>query len=137
METDVRIFSGSATNTLAEQIAKSYGKELGKMSHYRFSDGEIQVSYDESIRGQSVFAIQSTMPPADNLMELLLMLDAAKRASAKEIIAVIPYFGYAFWIFYMGFHYENFDDWSNIFFGPRFLKDRTALIKKWVEWYVK
>ncbi len=95
METDVQLFSGSVTKTLAEQIASCYGKELGKMSHYRFSDGEIQVSYDESIRGQSVFVIQSTMPPTDNLMEVLLMLDAAKRASAKHIIAVLPYFGYA------------------------------------------
>ena len=95
METDVRLFSGSVTQTLSEQIAKSYGKDLGNISHYRFSDGEIQVSYEESIRGQSVFVIQSTMPPADNLMELLLMLDAAKRASAKEVIAVLPYFGYA------------------------------------------
>ena len=95
METDVRLFSGSVTKTLAEQIANSYGKKLGNISHYRFSDGEIQVSYEESIRGQSVFVIQSTTPPADNLMELLIMIDAAKRASAKEIIAVIPYFGYA------------------------------------------
>jgi len=118
METDVRIFSGSATNTLAEQIAKSYGKDLGKMSHYRFSDGEIQVSYDESIRGQSVFAIQSTMPPADNLMELLLMLDAAKRASAKEIIAVLPYFGYA---------RQDRKDQPRVAIGAKLVADMLAL----------
>ena len=95
METEVRLFSGSASNVLAEKIAKSYGQPLGKVQHYRFSDGEIQASYEESIRGQSVFVIQSTMPPAENLMEMLLMIDAAKRASAKQIIAVLPYFGYA------------------------------------------
>lgn len=59
------------------------------------------------------------------------------RPLSHDELVTIPYFGYAFWIFYMGFHYENFDDWSNIFFGPRFLKDRTALIKKWVDWYIK
>jgi len=80
---------------LAEKIAKSYGKDLGKLIHYRFSDGELQASYEESIRGQSVYIIQSTMPPADNLMELLLLIDAAKRASARHIVAVVPYFGYA------------------------------------------
>jgi ribose-phosphate pyrophosphokinase len=95
METQVRLFSGSASNVLAEKIARSYGQDLGKVQHYRFSDGEIQASYEESIRGQSVFIIQSTMPPAENLMEMLLMIDAAKRASAKQIIAVLPYFGYA------------------------------------------
>ncbi len=95
METQVRLFSGSASNVLAEKIAKAYGQPLGKVQHYKFSDGEIQASYEESIRGQSVFVIQSTMPPAENLMEMLLMIDAAKRASAKQIIAVLPYFGYA------------------------------------------
>ena len=59
------------------------------------------------------------------------------RVLSDEELAAIPYFGFSFWIFYMGFHFENFDDWSNIFFGPKFLKDRTALIKKWVDWYVK
>ncbi len=118
METDVRLFSGGATNTLAEQIAKSYGKDLGKMAHYRFSDGELQVSYNESIRGQSVFAIQSTMPPADNLMELLLMLDAAKRASAKEIIAVIPYFGYA---------RQDRKDQPRVAIGAKLVADMLAL----------
>jgi ribose-phosphate pyrophosphokinase len=95
MESEVRLFSGIASEGLAQNIASSYGKSLGKMQHYRFSDGELQVSYEESIRGQSVYVIQSTMPPADNLMELLLMIDAAKRASARHIVAVMPYFGYA------------------------------------------
>ncbi len=95
MESQVKLFSGIATEALAQRIAVSYGKALGKVEHYRFSDGELQASYEESIRGQSVFIIQSTMPPADNLMEMLLLIDAAKRASARHIIAVIPYFGYA------------------------------------------
>lgn len=95
METQVRLFSGIASEALAEKIAKEYGTKLGNLIHYRFSDGELQVSYEESIRGQSVFIIQSTMPPADNLMELLLLIDAAKRASARHIVAVIPYYGYA------------------------------------------
>lgn len=95
MESQVRLFSGIASSAVAEKIAKAYGQDLGKVAHYRFSDGELQASYEESIRGQSVFIIQSTMPPADNLMELLLLIDAAKRASARHIIPVIPYFGYA------------------------------------------
>ncbi len=95
MESQVRIFSGTATRYLAEKIAKAYGSGLGNVNIIRFSDGEMQVSFEESVRGQSVFLIQSTFPPAENLMELLLMIDAAKRASAKEIIAVVPYFGYA------------------------------------------
>lgn len=95
MESQVKLFSGIATETLAAKIAASYGKALGKVEHYRFSDGELQASYEESIRGQSVFIIQSTMPPADNLMEMLLLIDAAKRASARHIVAVIPYYGYA------------------------------------------
>jgi ribose-phosphate pyrophosphokinase len=95
MESQVRLFSGIASEGLAQKIATSYGQDLGKVSHYSFSDGELQVSYEESIRGQSVYIIQSTMPPADNLMELLLLIDAAKRASARHIVAVIPYFGYA------------------------------------------
>jgi ribose-phosphate pyrophosphokinase len=95
MESAVKLFSGIASETVASKIAASYGLPLGKVEHYRFSDGELQVSYEESIRGQSVFVIQSTMPSADNLMELLLLIDAAKRASARHIVAVIPYFGYA------------------------------------------
>jgi ribose-phosphate pyrophosphokinase len=95
MESQVKLFSGIATEALAEKIATSYGQSLGKVEHYRFSDGELQASYEESIRGHSVFIMQSTMPPADNLMELLLLIDAAKRASARHIVAVIPYYGYA------------------------------------------
>ncbi len=95
MESQVKLFSGIATEVLAEKIATSYGQSLGKVEHYRFSDGELQASYEESIRGHSVFIMQSTMPPADNLMELLLLIDAAKRASARHIVAVIPYYGYA------------------------------------------
>ncbi len=95
MESQVRLFAGMASEGLAQKIADSFGQPLGKVSHYSFSDGEIQVSYEESIRGQSVYIIQSTMPPAENLMELLLLIDAAKRASARHIVAVLPYFGYA------------------------------------------
>lgn len=95
MESLVKLFAGHATEDLAKKIAKAYGQDLGKVERYVFSDGELQASYEESIRGQSVFVIQSTMPSADNLMELLLLIDAAKRASARHIVAVIPYFGYA------------------------------------------
>jgi ribose-phosphate pyrophosphokinase len=95
MEIQVKIFSGTNTLYLAEKIAAVYGQGLGKMIVSRFSDGEFQPSYEETLRGCDVFIIQSTIPPADNLMELLLMIDAAKRASAREIIAVIPYFGFA------------------------------------------
>lgn len=91
----IKIFSGSSSRYLAEKIAASYGQELGKVSLLRFSDGEFQVSYEETVRGNDVLIIQSTFPPTDNLFELLLMIDAAKRASAKQIIAVMPYFGYA------------------------------------------
>ncbi|MCL4149980.1 UNVERIFIED_CONTAM: hypothetical protein GTU68_045313, partial [Idotea baltica] len=91
----VSIFSGSAIPGLASEIAKHFGKELGDVRISRFSDGEIQTSFEESVRGNDVFLIQSTIPPADNLMELLLMIDAAKRASAKRIIAIIPYYGFA------------------------------------------
>lgn len=89
------VFSGTATKYLAEKICQSLGCELGKMVRTEFSDGEFAVSYEESIRGKVVFLVQSTFPNSDNLMELLLMIDAAKRASAKSIIAVIPYFGWA------------------------------------------
>lgn len=80
---------------MAEQICKSYGSKLGKVNIQRFSDGEILPTFMESIRGDFVFLVQSTYSPSDNLMELLLMIDAAKRASAYKIIAVIPYYGYA------------------------------------------
>lgn len=91
----VKIFSGTGSQYLAEKIATHYGPGLGKISIQRFSDGEIQPIFLESIRGDYVFLVQSTFSPSDNLMELLLMIDAARRASAYKIIAVIPYFGYA------------------------------------------
>ena len=91
----VKIFSGSASQYLAKDIAKYYGKDLGAVSTLRFSDGEMSPSFDESVRGCDVFIIQSTFPSADNLMELLLMIDAARRASAHYVTAVIPYFGYS------------------------------------------
>lgn len=94
VESHVSIFSGRATRYLAEKIADSFGSSVGKSIVTNFSDGEFQTSYEENIRGRDVFIVQSTMPPADNLMELLMMVDAAKRASARKIIAVIPYFGY-------------------------------------------
>ena len=95
MSQQVKIFSGTATTYLSERIAREYGAELGKVTPQRFSDGEIAVSIEETVRGKDVVIVQSTMPPADNILELLLMVDAAKRASAKRIVAVIPYFGYA------------------------------------------
>ena len=91
----VSIFAGRATYDLGAKIAEAYGAPLGKSSVVDFSDHEFQPSFDESIRGRHVYIVQSTMPPTDNLMELLLMIDAAKRASARNIIAVIPYFGWA------------------------------------------
>lgn len=91
----VKIFSGSASNYLAKDIAKFYGKDLGAVTTLKFSDGEMSPSFDESVRGCDVFIIQSTFPTADNLMELLLMIDAARRASAHYVTAVIPYFGYS------------------------------------------
>lgn len=95
MSSVVKIFSGSASRDLAEKIAESYGKPLGKELVKHFADGEFQTSYEETLRGNDVFIIQSTIPPSDNLMELLLMTDAAKRASARQVTAVIPYFGFA------------------------------------------
>ena len=92
---DVKLFSGTTSVYLAEKIADYYGDKLGAISVHRFSDGEMQPVIKESVRGAYVFFIQSTYPPAENLMELLLMIDAAKRASAGYITAVIPYFGYA------------------------------------------
>jgi len=91
----VKIFSGSASYYLAKEIDKYYGKDLGAVTTLRFSDGEMSPSFDESVRGCDVFIIQSTFPNADNLMELLLMIDAARRASAHYVTAVIPYFGYS------------------------------------------
>lgn len=95
MERNVKLFSGTATHYLAEKIAFGYGLPLGEVNVARFSDGEFSPSFDESVRGCDVFIIQSTFAPSDNLMELLLLIDAAKRASAHYITAVIPYFGFA------------------------------------------
>jgi len=90
-----KIFASSQSVVLAEKIAESYGMELGKVRKNLFSDGEYQVCFEESIRGRRIFLIGSTNPPNDNLMEMLLMIDAAKRASARHITAVMPYFGWA------------------------------------------
>ena len=95
MQPSVKIFTGNSNTALAEKIAKRYGNGLGKLTIQKFSDGEFQPIYMESIRGDYVFLIQSTNAPSDNLMELLMMIDAAKRASAGYITAVIPYFGFA------------------------------------------
>ena len=91
----VKIFTGRASEKLAKSIAKQYGQELGNVKVNVFSDGEFQPSLEETVRGQDVFIVQSTMPPTENLFELLLLVDAARRASARKIIAVIPYFGFA------------------------------------------
>ena len=95
MKRPIKFFAGNNTKHLAKQIANAFGVELNKSSVVEFSDGEHEPSFDETVRGADVFLIQSTTPPSDNLMELLLMIDAAKRASAANIIAVMPYFGYA------------------------------------------
>ena len=95
MSAGIKIFSGRATEDLAGKIALCFGKNLGNIVVTEFSDGEFEPSFEETVRGQDVFLIQSTMPPTDNLFELLLMVDAAKRASANSVIAVIPYFGFA------------------------------------------
>jgi ribose-phosphate pyrophosphokinase len=91
----MKLFSCRSSRQLAEKIAEQLGIELGKSSVTKFADGEFQPAYDESVRGDMVFVVQSTNPPAENLLELLLMIDAAKRASAYKVIAVIPYYGYA------------------------------------------
>ena len=95
MERPIKFFAGNNTKSLAGKIANAFGAKLNKSSIIEFSDGEFEPSFDETVRGADVFLIQSTTPPSDNLMELLLMIDAAKRASAANIIAVMPYFGYA------------------------------------------
>ncbi|UNY99568.1 ribose-phosphate pyrophosphokinase [Zhouia spongiae] len=92
---DPKIFACTQSVELAEKIAKSFGTELGKISYTRFSDGEFQPSFEESVRGARVFIVGSTHPSSENLMEMLLTLDAAKRASARHITAVMPYFGWA------------------------------------------
>jgi len=91
----MKVFSCRASKHLAQMIVQELGIELGKSSVTEFKDGEFQPAFDESVRGDMVFIIQSTNPPADNLFELLLMIDAAKRASAYKVIAVIPYYGFA------------------------------------------
>jgi ribose-phosphate pyrophosphokinase len=95
MSRPFKIFTARASRKIALAICEAYGTELGDENVIEFSDGEFEPSFDESIRGADIFLVQSTMPPADNLMELLLMIDAARRASAYKINAVIPYFGYA------------------------------------------
>jgi len=95
MLSQVKIVAGEASTVLGAKIANSYGIALGDVSKQMFSDGEFQPSYEETVRGADVFIVQSTIPPADNLFELLLLIDAAKRASARNIVAVMPYFGFA------------------------------------------
>jgi ribose-phosphate pyrophosphokinase len=95
MSSPIKIFSGSASRYLAEKISDFFGSPLGEVELLKFSDGEMQVHYKESIRGSDIFIVQSTFPPSDNLMELLLLVDAAKRASANQVIVVMPYYGYA------------------------------------------
>ncbi|GMU89964.1 MAG: ribose-phosphate pyrophosphokinase [Chlorobiota bacterium] len=101
MDSEIKVFSGRSNRPLAEKIVNYMSRrldverKLGALEIKRFSDGEIWVKYGENVRGSDLYIIQSTNPPAENLMELLIMLDAAKRASAKRITAIIPYFGYA------------------------------------------
>ena len=95
MNRPFKFFTGRSSRKIAEAIASEYNVELGDQNIIEFSDGEFEPSFNESIRGADIFIIQSTMPPGDNLLELLLMIDAARRASAYKINAIIPYFGYA------------------------------------------
>ncbi|MGZ8517272.1 MAG: ribose-phosphate diphosphokinase, partial [Chitinophagaceae bacterium] len=90
-----KIFSGTSSEILTNEICKRYGTKQGKINIQRFSDGEMSPTFMESIRGDSVFLVQSTCSPADNILELLLMIDAARRTSAYKVIAVLPYYGYA------------------------------------------
>jgi ribose-phosphate pyrophosphokinase len=91
----LKVFAGRSNPVLAEKIANAIGKPLGDVEVKTFSDGELWVKYWENVRGCDVYIVQSTNPPAENLMELLIMIDAARRASARKVTAVIPYFGYA------------------------------------------
>ncbi len=91
----LKVFSGRSNRPLADRISKAIGEPLGQVEIKNFSDGEIWVKFSDNIRGADVFIVQSTLPPAENLIELLIMMDAAKRASARKVAAVIPYFGYA------------------------------------------
>ena len=95
METSAKIFSCTQSTELANIIAEKFGATIGKVNISKYSDGEFQPSFEESVRGARIFIIGSTQPSSENLMEMLLMLDAAKRASARHITAVIPYFGWA------------------------------------------
>jgi ribose-phosphate pyrophosphokinase len=95
LDTPLAIFAGRSNLALSRAIAEEYGTELGEITIKNFSDGEIYAKYEQSIRGEDVFVIQSTPPPGDNIVELLMLIDAAKRASVKRVTAVIPYFGYA------------------------------------------
>jgi len=95
MAAGIKFFAGSASQELAGNISEAYGKELGNLELAKFSDGEFQPRITETVRGQNVFLVQSTFPPTDNLFELLLLVDACKRASAAQIVVVIPYFGFA------------------------------------------
>lgn len=95
MSDPVYIYSGRASEYLAKSIAESYGSKLGVVNYVTFSDGEFRPAFEETVRGGEVFIIQSTFSPAENLLELLMLIDAAKRSSARRVIAVIPYFGYA------------------------------------------
>jgi len=95
MSNKFKIFAGSATKELANSVAEKLGTTTGNVQIFRFSDGEFQPSFEESVRGQDVFIVQSTMPPTENLFEVLQMVDAAKRASAANIVAVLPYYGFA------------------------------------------
>lgn len=95
MSTDMKIFSGTGSKAVAQRIAERFGTRLGNVKMQRFSDGEFQPSFEETVRGSNVYLVQSTFAPSDNLFELLMMVDAAKRASAGRIVAVLPYFGYA------------------------------------------
>jgi ribose-phosphate pyrophosphokinase len=90
----VSIFAGSNSSALGEKIAKSFGTKIGKSEVVVFSDGEMQPSFEENVRGRDVFIVQSTNAPSENLMEMLMMIDAARRSSARKVTAVIPYFGY-------------------------------------------
>ena len=94
-EHKIKVFTCKASKSFAEKVAIKLGLKLGESDILTFSDGEFQPCYNESVRGATVFIIQSTFPPTDNLFELLLMIDAAKRASAHKVIAVMPYFGWA------------------------------------------
>mgnify|MGYP003309792188 FL=1 len=94
MDRKLKIFSGRSNPVLAERISSSLGQDLGKLSIKTFSDGELWIKFEENIRGSDVFIIQPTNSPGDNIIELVLTIDAAVRASAKTVTAVIPYFGY-------------------------------------------